>query len=75
MTKYEFAQIIGKRAHQISKNSPLYVEIDEKEVKKYDVIEIAEMELKAGKLPFILRRILPNGYYEDWRVSELLIMD
>lgn len=38
MNKYEFALVIGKRAQQISKNSPLYVEIDEKEAKKYDVL-------------------------------------
>jgi DNA-directed RNA polymerase I, II, and III subunit RPABC2 len=37
-----------------------------------DPLEIAEKELKEKKLPLVIRRYLPDGSYEDWKVSELL---
>ena len=36
---------------------------------------IAEMELEQKKLPFIIRRPLPNGSSEYWRVSDLELME
>lgn len=38
-----------------------------------DPIVIAEKELRERKLPFIIRRYLPDGSYEDWSLDELLI--
>ena len=38
-----------------------------------DPLEIAEQELREKKLPFIVRRNLPGGYYEDWKVDELIV--
>jgi len=32
-------------------------------------------ELKARKIPLIIRRYLPDGSYEDWRIEELIIGD
>ena len=37
-----------------------------------DPIRIAMMELKANKIPFIVRRHMPDGSYEDWPVKELV---
>ena len=37
-----------------------------------DPLKIAEKELQARKIPFIIRRYLPDGAYEDWKISELL---
>ena len=69
LTKYEKARIIGKRAMQISKGSPPLVEVGTLE----NPIDIALKELTERKIPFIIRRPLPNGTYEDWRVDELRI--
>ena len=33
-------------------------------------IEIVEKELIQRKIPFIIRRTLPNGTYEDWKLEE-----
>ena len=33
--------------------------------------EIAELELKYGVIPILIKRILPNGDYEVWKISEL----
>lgn len=68
MTKYERARILGSRALQISKNAPLMVDPGEES----DPYKLAEMELDRRKVPFIVRRYLPDGSYEDWKVSELL---
>lgn len=68
MTKYERARIIGSRALQISLNAPVMVDTEG----DTDPMSIAERELNAKLVPFIVRRFLPDGTYEDWKVSELL---
>jgi DNA-directed RNA polymerase I, II, and III subunit RPABC2 len=40
-----------------------------------DAIGIAHQELHEGKIPFILRRYLPNGDYEEWELGELDLLD
>ena len=68
LTKYEKARVLGARALQISRNAPVMVELKPGE---WDPLAIAEKELLAKKIPFIIRRYLPNNTYEDWRVDEL----
>ena len=71
MTKYERARILGTRALQISKNAPLMIDpCDES-----DPYRLAEIELSERKVPFIVRRYLPDGSYEDWKASELFTMN
>ena len=72
LTKYEKARVIGARALQISKNAPILVNLQQGED---DPILIAEKELREGKIPFIIRRYLPDGSYEDWAVKELKLSD
>lgn len=50
-------------------NAPPMVEIGD----ETDALKIAEMELRARKLPLIIRRYLPNREFEDWKASELLL--
>lgn len=70
MTKYERARILGTRAMQISKNAPVFVELEPHET---DPLLIAEKELREKKIPFIIRRYLPDGTFEDWPISDLII--
>jgi DNA-directed RNA polymerases I, II, and III subunit RPABC2 len=70
MTKYERARILGTRAMQISRNAPVFVELEPHET---DPLLIAEKELREKKIPFIVRRYLPDGTYEDWPISDLII--
>ena len=37
-----------------------------------NTIEIAKLELKTGKTPFIIKRPFPNGKVEYWRVADLV---
>ena len=68
MTKYEKARVLGTRALQISKNAPLMITPLPGESDPY---KLAERELTEGKIPFIIRRYLPDGSYEDWKLAEL----
>ncbi|XP_003388029.1 PREDICTED: DNA-directed RNA polymerases I, II, and III subunit RPABC2-like [Amphimedon queenslandica] len=69
MTKYERARVLGTRALQISMGAPVMVELEG----ETDPLKIAMKELKAKKVPIIIRRFLPNSSYEDWAVDELII--
>ena len=70
LSKYEKTKLIGTRAIQISQNAQIYV--DYKGL--IDPIKIAKKELEEKKIPFIIRRYLPNGKYEDWNIDELRII-
>ncbi|KAJ7515489.1 hypothetical protein O6H91_22G015400 [Diphasiastrum complanatum] len=71
MTKYERARVLGTRALQISMNAPVMVELEG----ETDPLEIAMKELRERKIPFTIRRYLPDGSYEDWGVDELIVED
>merc|ERR1711939_329765 len=71
MTKYERARVLGTRALQISMNVPVLVSLEGES----DPLEIAMKELSQHKIPMVVRRFLPDGSYEDWSVSELIISD
>ncbi|KAJ1563740.1 DNA-directed RNA polymerases I II and III subunit RPABC2, partial [Cladochytrium tenue] len=66
MTKYEKARLLGTRALQISMNAPVMVELDG----ETDPLAIAMRELRAGRIPLVVRRYLPDGSYEDWAADE-----
>ena len=66
LSKYEKTRILGARATLIAKGAQPYVNTDG----ETDPIEIARMELNAKMLPIIVRRYLPNGKYEDWRLQD-----
>ncbi|KAF1991906.1 RNA polymerase Rpb6 [Aulographum hederae CBS 113979] len=68
MTKYERARVLGTRALQISMNAPVLVDIEG----ETDPLQIAIKELREKKIPLIIRRYLPDGFYEDWSCEELL---
>jgi len=69
MTKYERARVLGTRALQISMCAPVMVELEG----ETDPLAIAMKELKARKIPIIIRRFLPDGSYEDWGIEDLII--
>lgn len=71
MTKYEKAYILGIRSSQLSMNAPPLVDIGD----MTDALEIAAKELKEKKIPFIIRRKLPDNTYEDWHIKEMTIPD
>jgi DNA-directed RNA polymerase I, II, and III subunit RPABC2 len=71
MTKYEKTRILGQRAKQLNEGAPAFIKIDSTVIDGY---LIAVKELEQKKTPFIIRRPLPNGGSEYWRVQDLEIL-
>jgi len=68
LTKYEKSRILGQRAKQINSGAYPFVKVPENVIDGYI---IAELELKQQRIPFIIRRPLPNGGSEYWKVKDL----
>ena len=68
LTKYEKARILGQRAEQINSGAQPFIKVSENVIDGYI---IAEMELAEKKIPFIIRRPLPNGGSEYWSLADL----
>ena len=71
LTNFEKTKIIGLRANQLSKGSLPYISVPKHLT---SVIDIARLELEQKRLPFIVKRPLPNGTFEYWRLADLLIL-
>lgn len=71
VTKYEKARVIGERAKQINAGSKSFVSVDESVIDGY-LVALKEFEEK--KLPFIIKRPLPNGGCEYWKLHDLEIL-
>jgi DNA-directed RNA polymerase I, II, and III subunit RPABC2 len=71
MTKYEKTRILGQRAKQINDGATPFVKVPEGVIDGY-LIAIKELEEK--KIPFIIRRPLPNRGSEYWMVEDLEIV-
>ena len=71
ITKYEKARIIGERTKQINSGAEPLVDVEPSVIDGY-LIALKEFEEK--KTPFILKRPLPNGGCEYWRMSDLEIL-
>lgn len=72
LTCYEKAKILGMRAKQINNGSTPFVDVPKNII---DGHIIALMELNKKKIPFIIRRPIPNGGSEYWKVSDLKILE
>ena len=69
LTKFEKAKILGVRAEMLSNGADPVIS------KPYpnNTYLIALEELKHKKIPLIIRRTLPNGTHEDWRLEDLIV--
>jgi DNA-directed RNA polymerase I, II, and III subunit RPABC2 len=66
LTKFERARIVGVRLQQLANGAK--PRIDTSNLRS--IKEIVEKELLLRKIPFIIRRPLPNGKFEDWKLEE-----
>jgi len=62
LTRFEKARISGARSLQLSLGAPILTKIPSELT---DTIMIARYELEKKSLPISIRRILPNGLYQD----------
>ena len=66
LTKFERARIMGVRLQQLAYGAKPRIDTSGLNSMK----EIVEQEMILRKLPLIIRRYLPNGDYEDWKIEE-----
>ena len=72
ITKYEKSRILGERAKQINSGAKPFIKIEKTLIDGY-LIALREFEEK--KIPFIIRRPLPNGGSEYWKMVDLEMID
>lgn len=74
LTKYERAKIIGVRAEQLARGAKPFVELttNSRGDVVFDPIATAELELMAGRLPFVVVRRMPDQGREMWRLADLI---
>lgn len=70
MTKYEFTKILGLRSQQICEGALPLVKVPEGMT---DSTEIALLELREKKIPFLIKREFSDNYREYWKVKDLQI--
>ncbi len=68
VTKFERARILGVRAKQINNGAAVMIDVPEHVIDGYT---IAQMEYEQKKIPFIVKRPLPNGAVEYWKFADL----
>ena len=71
ITKYEKTRILGERASQLNSGAKALVEVDDDIIDGY-IIALKEFDEK--KIPFIIKRPLPNGAVEYWKFEDLEVI-
>jgi len=71
LTKYERTRVLGQRAKQINDGATPFIKVPEGVIDGY---LIALKELEEKKIPFIIRRPLPNRGSEYWHLEDLQII-
>lgn len=72
LTKFEYTRVIGQRAKQIASGCLPFIDIPPG---LFDPVVIAEMELRAKKIPFIIKRPICDTSCEYWALSDLDMID
>ena len=68
LTKYEKTRVLGQRAKQINAGARPMIDVPQNIMDGYI---IAKLELEQKKIPFIIKRPLPNGECEYWNLTDL----
>ena len=71
LSKYEKTRILGQRAKQINSGHKALVKVPNNVIDGY---LIAKLELEEKLIPIIIRRPLPNGKSEYWKIKDLEII-
>jgi len=69
---YEKTRILGMRTNQLAQGARPFIEVPDYVT---DVQEIALMELEQRRIPIIIKRYMPDGTYEKFRLSDIMIIN
>jgi DNA-directed RNA polymerase I, II, and III subunit RPABC2 len=74
-TKYELTTLLAIRTEQIAMGAKPLVSLEGLKTSDPRFIwHVARREIEQRKLPFVVRRQLPNGEAEFWSTQELEVM-
>ena len=71
LSKYEKTKILGQRTKQLNSGAKSFISVAPNIIDNYIV---AQMELSEKKIPVIIRRPLPSGKSEYWKLHDLEII-
>lgn len=68
---FEKTKILGMRTNQLAQGARPFITVPEYIT---DVNEIARLELEQRRLPIIIKRHMPDGSYEKFRLSDMMLI-
>ena len=71
LSKYERSIILGLRIEQLARGAQPFVALDDGE--DHAPGYVADRELNERKLPYIVKRPMPNGTFEYWRIEDMIV--
>jgi len=71
LTQFERTKILGFRSNQLSQGARPLIQVP---THVTDVMDIARLELEQKRLPFLLKRPMPDGTYEYFRLQDLVVL-
>jgi len=74
-SKYEYVALLAMRAQQLAEGAKPLVSLEGLKTSDPKFVDkVAEREIEQRKLPFLIRRRMPNGQSEYWSAQELEVM-
>jgi DNA-directed RNA polymerase I, II, and III subunit RPABC2 len=71
LSTFERTKILGMRTNQLAQGARPYVQVP---AHITNVLDIAKLELEQRRLPIIVKRHMPDGRYEKFRLSDFIIL-
>lgn len=71
LSVFEKTKILGLRTNQLAQGARPYIVVPEHIT---NVLDIAKLELEQRRLPIIIKRHMPDGTYEKFRLSDMIVI-
>ena len=71
LSNYEKTKILSFRSNQLAQGARPYITVPDHMT---NVLEIAKLELNQRRLPYIVKRPMPDRTFEYWRLSDLMLI-
>jgi DNA-directed RNA polymerase I, II, and III subunit RPABC2 len=71
LSVFEHTKILGMRTNQLAQGARPYIVVPEHIT---NILDIAKLELEQRRLPIIIKRHMPDGTYEKFRLSDMITL-
>jgi hypothetical protein len=74
MSPYEYSALLTFQALQIASTKEYSPELAQRFAEcNYNLLTMAERDIRDGNATLIIRRTLPNGEVDDWHIKDLIL--